>query len=205
MDRGVWVLGCDRAKNVHASCVHIVNFCSVLVKALLAQIYSSSSPSPSRTSPWPVPWSLRTSTRLSRRVEWAKCPQSTRSSSCPVKEAEGRWSRIPGSCVSPPLQRVAAGLSPCLPASEETVLWFSIPPLHGWHLHGEIPSTSHLLLSFCNLAQDLSVLLSPRLQFTLSDFSPLENSHSLPFSTLGLHDLCIHELAWVLSVAPFSG
>ena len=183
MDRGVWALGCDRAQNVHASCAHIVNVYSVLVKASPAWIYCSSSPSPSRTSPWPTPWPPRTSTRLPRRVEWVKCPQATRSSSCPVREAEGRRSRIPGSCVSPPLERMPAGLSPCLPASEEPVLWFSIPPLHGWHLHGKVPCAFPLLLSFCNLAQDLSALLSPRWQLILSDFSPLENSHSLPFST----------------------
>ena len=123
---------------------------SVLAKALPALNYSSSSPPSSRTSPWPPLWPLRTLTLLPGRVGWAKCPRTTRSSSCPVKEVEGRWSRIPGSRVSPPLQRMASELSPCLPAPDQAVLWASIPRLHGCHLLGKVPSVSHLLASFCS-------------------------------------------------------
>ena len=123
---------------------------SVLAKASPAPNYSSSSPPSSRTSPWPALWPLRTSTLLPRRVGWATCPQNTRSGSCPVKGAEGRRLRMPGSYASPPLQRMVPEPSPCLLASGQAVLWASIPPLHRCHLHGKVPSVSHLLPSLCS-------------------------------------------------------
>lgn len=99
MDTDVWTLECDRSKNVHLPhaligdplCPQASAF--VLVKALLTLNYSYSSPPSSRTSPWPAPWPLRTSTALHGAVVWANYSQCTRPASCPTKGAEGRGSK----------------------------------------------------------------------------------------------------------------
>lgn len=91
---GLW------AKNMHAlRVIHTgVPLCPqesvfVLVKASPARNYSSSSPPSCRTSLWPAPWPLRTLTSPPRRMEWARCPQHTRSASCPAEGIEGKGSK----------------------------------------------------------------------------------------------------------------
>lgn len=123
MDTSVWALGGDRARNVHSPpCPHCHPLCPqasafVLGKAWPAPNYSSSSPPSSRTSPWPAPWPLRTSTSHPGRAGWAECPHLQDPVPAPPKKLREGGPGIPGSCASPPLWRRA----PC-PAA-------SLPPL----------------------------------------------------------------------------
>lgn len=101
-------------KNMHAHQIHIVDLLCpqesafVLAKVSPVRNYSSSSPPSSRISPWPVPWPLRTLTLHPGSVEWASCPQCTRSDSCPAEDRKEGEQRIPGSRSIP----TSAGMLP---------------------------------------------------------------------------------------------
>lgn len=109
----------------------------VLVKALPATSYSSSSPPSSSNSQWPARWLLRTSTSHPGRVVWANCPRHTRSASSPAEGAEGRESKdakvlkypqrrpldslrvlpLPETCYFPSFAATSLGKSPLRPRS----------------------------------------------------------------------------------------